>query len=512
MDTNSHESRQPKCTILVLEGMGTHHSQAIMDNSSNPLGDFLRMCRTLRIDIQHITGRTGVAASIATGATAEKHQTSGKIYPDPTLRINRLHTPNTVCCETLWDACKKANQSSLTIGWPNSTPCPTSVDTTQTAPQVIVGPEAIESRSDPLENWVLPPSSVLPDTLREKIRSLREHQQNSSAENNRDAYIDSTISIASSLLQEYSPDIFCCWMKIESKEISSDFEKSLDCFTQAVPDLLKQLHTSPVLIICVPQIHQHVNTVQTNAFLYNSHIETPPVLNDQDLAPLVLQIMNTTAIELPIAKHKTPPFNGKEQELLKNIGPFKPTMGQQRVFMQSQSNFYLTIGLDMYMRGKYTQAIPWLTTSLHQSSPPQAITALILSYLATQKHEELSKLSDLIGYSPVFADLATTAHLMSTQRVAEAAEKINSIPDIPADACDLVIQLLFRMQRYQEIVDIANSKDVDIISALSIYSHRSILIAAHRIGKTELASNIALLLLMTQPLRTRRTRFLVKKN
>ena len=508
MDTNSHELRQPKCTILVLEGMGPLHIQAIMDNTANPLGDFLRNCRKFRTDIQQITGRTGVAASIATGSTAEEHQTSGKVYPDPTLRINRLHTPDTVSSETLWDACKKANYSSLTIGWPNSTPFTKNIITNQTTQQIIVGPEAIESRNDPLEHWVLPPNSVRPENLRERIRSLRTHQQNCTLEKNHDSYLHSAISISSELLNKYSSDLFCCWLKIESKEISSSFEKSIDNFTQTLPQLLSQLSTSPMLILCVPEIDQNVNTIETSTFLHRAHINSPPVINDQDLASMVLKIMDTNGIELPRATQKTPPFNGMEQRLLKDMGSFKPTMGQQRMFMQNQSNFFLTIGLDMYMRGKFSQAIPWLTTSLNQSSPPQAITALILCYLNTHKDKELSKLSSLIRHSELFADLATTAYLIRTERPEDATKKITAINDEHSVASDLIIQLLFRLRNYQDIINIAKSKDIGIIRNLSTFTLRIILIAAHRTGNAKLASNIALILLMNQPLRTRRRRYL----
>ncbi len=512
MDSHSHESMQPKCTILVLEGMGAHLSQAITADDSNSFGSFLRECRRLRVELQTISGRLGVAASISTGASAEGHQMSGKVYPDPILRINRLHTPDTVSAKTIWDACESENISSLTIGWPNSTPIGTDENKTQNTPRVIIGAEAVESRNDPFEHWILPPDSVYPDNLREQIRSLRKHQQTSNTEKCRDAYIESSISIATQLLEDCTPELLACWLQIESETISSEFEKTGECFSQSVPKLLEHLHESPILIIAIPTIKPDIHTIHANVFLHNCHIETAPVIQDQHLAPMILKIMNTNTLDLPIAKKRATSFNGKEQELIKKIGPFKPSMGQQRLFMQSQSMFYLTIGLDMHGRREHKQAIPWLLASLHNSSPPKAISALILSYLATEKHEELSQFSRELTHSPVFANLASSAYLVGTKCNDNAAEKINAIADTNPDVSNLKIQLLFRINHYQNIIDLVESKESDVIGSIDTNSLRCLLIAAHRIGKAKLASHVASELLRQKPLCSRRRRFLITQN
>ncbi len=516
MPPSSRGATGDSMVLLVLEGMGPLLIDRLRSRPDTRLGRILGSGSSCRVIMPTGSGRNAVAATLATGGPPSKHVVIGRREPDRISMEVRNVDARSWRLEPFWSEVVRSGRSAAIIGWPTLEPVTewhvTGGDDSPVE-QTLVGTDALTSRQDPSDAWLLPPMSVHPEARRSLVRAHRVHVDEREGLTPMRALCESITEVSRALLEESEPDLLVSWIPIPD---SSDRDRAA-ADEDFLDPLLESIGDRPLALLCLPRLPAYPNMLlaepATRLVLHGCSFEpgTACSMRDVDLARLVSRLMghdfNPTGrpavdpdLFLERARQRASRF------LESGVNPFR-TQARKRVYASSMAHRDVVIGLDQFQRDDMIGAREFLTEVVQSRASEVAVIYLTRALVASGNADRVDRLVESLSTgSDLRCAVAAAAAVMKGDST--AVLELLKRPPASSTCLGFMLESLLRAGETERACELLRGSGRRQLLGLPYRDRRIAMICARRSGAGPLCTVLSRLLLMMRPDRSRLRRFL----
>ena len=515
MPPSGRDDTLDSMVLLVLEGMGPMWIDRLRSCPGTRLGRLLGSGSSCSVKIPTGPGRNAVATTLATGDTPSKHVVIGRREPDRISMEVRNIDARSWRLEPFWSEVVRSRRTTAVVGWPVLDPV-----TEWTVPgddpstgQTLVGTDALTSRQDPADAWLLPPMSVHPEATRPLVRSNRVHVDEREDLTPLRAFGESIVNVSRALLLETEPDLLVSWIPFPE-----EFDRERDpAEVDFLDPLLESIGDRPLALLALPRLPAQPNMLlarpPARLFLHGCSLgpDEGSSMWDVDLAGLVCRLLGLDF--KPTSRPVVDPdlFLERARQraarfLASGFNPFR-TQARRRVYASSMSYRDVIIGLDQFERGDLGAARDFLTEVVQSTASEIGIVYLARALIASGKQDHVERLVESLPTGSDLRRSVAAAHAVMKDEPTIVSELLTQ-PPTSSVCLGFMLESLLRIGATDRACAMLRGSERGQLLGLSYRDRRIGMICARRSGKGPLCAVLARLVLMMRPDRARLRRFL----